>query len=208
MTLEKGRAFMKTMFLIVVCAFALLSPRAYGVDISVNVQEISHVTSEEIGGLCDVWGWYDSQNDKYYALACNAGDTSRPLGLKIVDATDPENPSLIGTAAYGQNPTAMDIKVVGDYAYVADDSSGLQVINVANPANPVYAGSYDTPGYALGVFVLGNYAYVADDYSGLQVINVANPANPVYAGSYDTPGYASAFLSWAITFISEMGLRL
>ena len=74
---------------------------------------------------------------------------------------------------------------------MSDGEAGLQIINISNRANPVLAGSYDTPGEAFGVFVLGNYAYVADyEGSGLQIINVSNPANPVLAGSYETPGDA------------------
>ena len=55
--------------------------------------------------------------------------------------------------------------VSGTYAYVADSSSGLQVIDITNPASPQIVGSVDTPGYAYGVAVSGTYAYVADgDY--------------------------------------------
>ena len=61
---------------------------------------------------------------------------------------------------------------------------------MANPAAPVEAGFYDTPGSALGVAVAGNYAYVADNDRGLRVINVANPAAPGEIGFYDTPGQA------------------
>lgn len=105
---------------------------------------------------------------------------------------------LVPYAAFAQNveyvgsydTPAIGVFVLGNYAYVADGYSGLQVINVSNPADPVFAGSYDTPGYAMGVFILDNYAYVADQGS-LQIINVANPANPVFAGSYGTLGSAS-----------------
>ena len=45
---------------------------------------------------------------------------------------------------------------------VADEFAGLRVINVANPANPVEVGFYDTPGYAEGVAIAGSTAYVAD----------------------------------------------
>ena len=68
--------------------------------------------------------------------------------------------------------------MAGDYAYVADAYSGLQVIDVSNPQAPALAGSYDTPGEARGVAVAGDYAYVADWSSGLQVIDVSNPQAP------------------------------
>ncbi|HIE25887.1 TPA: hypothetical protein EYP66_01210 [Candidatus Poribacteria bacterium] len=40
------------------------------------------------------------------------------------------------------------IAVVSGYAYVADDESGLRVVDVSNPENPYEIGFYDTPGYA------------------------------------------------------------
>ena len=83
---------------------------------------------------------------------------------------------------------ALDVKLVGDRAYLAVGYSGLAVLDVSNPANPVRVGGYDTSGYAEGVAVSGNIAYVADRDAGLQIIDVSNPANPVRLGGYDTSG--------------------
>jgi hypothetical protein len=82
---------------------------------------------------------------------------------------------------------------VGKYAYVADDTEGLQIIDVSDSAHPVRVGGYDTPGFASGVAVVGNYAYVSDSALGLnpsslQVIDVSNPANPVRVGGYGPRG--------------------
>jgi hypothetical protein len=78
------------------------------------------------------------------------------------------------------------VAVSGNYAYVVAGGSGLQVIDVSNPAHPQRVGGYDTIGAATGVAVSGNYAYVADGFAGLQVIDVSNPANPQRVGGYDT----------------------
>ena len=67
---------------------------------------------------------------------------------------------------------ARNVAISGTVAYVADAGSGLQVIDVSNPAAPVILGSVDTPDNALGVAVSGTLAYVADFGSGLQVIDV------------------------------------
>jgi hypothetical protein len=74
------------------------------------------------------------------------------------------------------------VVISGNYAYLADGTNGLQVINISNPANPQRVGGYDTRGRSLGVVLSGNYAYVADDFAGLQVIDVSNPANPRRVG--------------------------
>ena len=75
---------------------------------------------------------------------------------------------------------ARGVAVSGNYAYVAAEYGGLQVIDVSNPANPERVGgrTNDLGGIPTGVAVSGNYAYVADFGAGLQVIDVSNPANP------------------------------
>jgi hypothetical protein len=85
---------------------------------------------------------------------------------------------------------AYDVAVSGDHAFVADNSSGLQVIEISEPTNPTLAGSYDTPGFAYEVTVSGDHAFVADYGSGLQVIDISDPTNPTLTGNYDTPGLA------------------
>lgn len=85
---------------------------------------------------------------------------------------------------------ATDVKVRGNYAYVAIRRVGLAVIDVSNPTNCVQVGGYGTSGEAQGVAVLGNYAYVADSDAGLQVIDVSDPTNCARVGGYRTAGRA------------------
>ncbi|NCR24764.1 MAG: hypothetical protein GPJ27_24290 [Microcystis aeruginosa L111-01] len=70
------------------------------------------------------------------------------------------------------------MQVVGNYAYVADSGSGLQIIDISNPATPTLKGNYNTSGYAYGVQIVGNYAYVADREGGLKILDVSDFTNP------------------------------
>ncbi len=79
-------------------------------------------------------------------------------------------PDLLGS--YNTRGTARDVTVVGTTAYVADGASGLQILDVSDPANPVWLGAYNTPDIARGVTLLGTTAYVADGGSGLQILDV------------------------------------
>ena len=72
--------------------------------------------------------------------------------------------------------SATDVAVSEGVAYVADGSSGLQLIDVSGPTDVSLLGAYDTPAFALGIAAEGNYAFVADQWSGLQVIDVSDPA--------------------------------
>ncbi|MFM6341509.1 MAG: DUF4347 domain-containing protein, partial [Dolichospermum sp.] len=52
-------------------------------------------------------------------------------------------PTLVGN--YDTPGGATDVQVVGNYAYVGDGYSGLQIIDISNPAAPTLVGTYDTP---------------------------------------------------------------
>ncbi|WP_322744730.1 cadherin domain-containing protein [Cuspidothrix issatschenkoi] len=84
-------------------------------------------------------------------------------------------PTLVGN--YDTSGCAVDVQVFGNYAYVADAYSGLQIIDISNPTTPTLKGSYYTSGWAWGVQVVGNYAYVANYDRGLTIINVSEFTN-------------------------------
>ncbi|MGY5861984.1 MAG: hypothetical protein RTU09_06380 [Candidatus Thorarchaeota archaeon] len=118
-----------------------------------------------------------------------------------------KTPTLAGS--YNTPNLAFGVFVSGDYAYVADRASGLQVINITNPLQPSLAGSCNTPYLAYDVFVSGDYAYVADSISGLQVINITNPSQPSLASSYDTPGDArGVFVNGDYAYVADVGWGL
>jgi D-arabinose 1-dehydrogenase-like Zn-dependent alcohol dehydrogenase len=117
--------------------------------------------------------------------------TSLPYLPNIVFSADTLNSyqgvftlTLVGN--YDTSGWAYGVQVVGNYAYVADGYSGLQIIDISNPTTPTFKGNYDTSNRAWGVQVVGNYAYVADEYSGLQIIDISNPTTPTFKGNYYT----------------------
>ena len=97
-------------------------------------------------------------------------------GLKIIDISDPSNPTLAGS--YNTSGLAQGICVSGNYAYIADFVRGFLIIDVSDPYNPTLVGNYDTKGVAYGVFVKGNCAFIADGSNGLVIINISDPSNP------------------------------
>jgi len=88
-------------------------------------------------------------------------------------------PSLIGSIAANG---ATHFAVVDNYAYMADNTAGLKIIDVSNKENPALVGSIMTS-YAEGVAVVGNYAYVTEFDSGLKIIDVSSKTSPVLIGS-------------------------
>jgi hypothetical protein len=52
---------------------------------------------------------------------------------------------LMRVGGYDTSGQAWDVAVSGNYAYVADGTNGLQVIDVSNPANPQRVGQISQP---------------------------------------------------------------
>ncbi|QTA89904.1 hypothetical protein [Desulfonema magnum] len=85
---------------------------------------------------------------------------------------------------------AYDVAVAGNTGYVADGSSGLQIIALSDSASPAVIKSVNLPDKAYGVAVSGNIAYVANGSGGLVVTDIETPSDAVVIASQDTPEFA------------------
>jgi len=112
--------------------------------------------------------------------------------------------SLVKVGAYDTSSIAYGVALSGSYAYMATGESGLQTIDVSNPASPTLQSTYNTPSSAYGVALSGSCAYVADYTSGLQIIDVSNPASLTWKGKYDTLGKAyDVALSGSYAYVAD-----
>ncbi|MFP4469105.1 MAG: T9SS type A sorting domain-containing protein [Bacteroidales bacterium] len=130
-------------------------------------------------------------------------------GFRVVDFSDPDNPSLaaheFGWANSGSVPgvdfcyvQALDTE--GDYLYLIDyqpfedeDTKGLYVFDISDPENPALMSRYrDLTSAGYDLEVQGGYAYVSDKSGGLEVIDVSDPFNPQSTGYVYLPdvGYS------------------
>jgi len=105
--------------------------------------------------------------------------------------------------------SAYDVYVSGDYAYVADYSSGLAVIDVSNPINPGTPVYEDTTGNTRGIYVDGDYAYIANSFSGLAVIDISDPTNPGTPVYEDTTGESyDVYVSGDYAYVADANTGL
>ena len=129
------------------------------------------------------------------------------IGLRIIDVSDSDNPTLIG---FFYTPgESQGVCVSGDYAYVADGNSGLRIISVSNPEAPFEKGYCDAIGFAKEVFIVGNYAYVCGD--GLYILDVSNPSAPyaVFFFEMSGPGLATdVFVVGNCAYVVRGGLYI
>lgn len=110
-------------------------------------------------------------------------------GLQVFDAAAYWGESLL-LAATNTSGTTRAICLANGLAYVADGESGLEIYQLNGTTQPLWLGTYDTPGYAWNVSVMAGRAYVADGTNGVEILSVTNPAAVTRLGGYNTPGDA------------------
>ena len=112
------------------------------------------------------------------------------------------NPTLEGSIVTGGFTS--DVYIFGKYSYSADGSSGLQIVDISNPALPLLVGTYSTGGSATGIYVSGKYAYIAAGSSGIMIIDISNPALPLLVGTYNTSGSATdIYVSGKYAYVAD-----
>ncbi|MBM3330448.1 T9SS type A sorting domain-containing protein [candidate division WOR-3 bacterium] len=84
---------------------------------------------------------------------------------------------------------ALDVYIDNDRAYVANQMSGLKILDVTDPARPTTAGSYDTAGqrpFMSSVVARDSLAFV-DWYAVpvFRVMEVSDPSRPLMLGGVD-----------------------
>ncbi len=130
----------------------------------------------------------DVQGDYLYIVDYEPFDDQDTKGLYIFDISNPANPVFVNRFA-DINSKPMDIAVQGDFAYLADDFGGMEVIDISDIENPFSAGYIYTPDAATAIEVDGNYAYIANYINGgIQMVDITFPPNPVTAGFYQPTG--------------------
>ena len=145
-------------------------------------------------------------NGRAYALTTYVPDRpdQRRSRFQVLDVGNLARPLLRGECEL--SPLVPDfgagVQVVGNYAYVAAQQGGLQVIDVGNPAAPATVAQYFPEGEcqyypdgkwgALDVHLEGSRAYVVvqcfDSGSArLEVVDIGDPLHPIFLGSCYRP---------------------
>ncbi|MBT7788430.1 MAG: choice-of-anchor D domain-containing protein [Calditrichaeota bacterium] len=94
------------------------------------------------------------------------------------------NAEIIEIGSIDTPGEARGVDVFGELAFVADNQSGLRLIDISNPEEPVETAFIDTPGASFGVTISGNYAYIADGPGGLRIVDISDIENPRAVGAF------------------------
>ncbi len=106
--------------------------------------------------------------------------------LEIMDLS----PALVGQAPLSVGSTALigngnDVALAGDYALVGDSANCVDIVNVADPSDPVVVGNFLTTGFVPAVGARGAYGYAVTLSSpqAFSVISLTNPLQPQAAAT-------------------------
>ncbi|MFC1573042.1 T9SS type A sorting domain-containing protein, partial [Candidatus Eisenbacteria bacterium] len=99
---------------------------------------------------------------------------------------------------------AFGVAVAGNVAYVADDESGMQVIDITNPEAPTIVAGKTGGGRARNVAVDGNTVYLTCSDRGLKFYNITDPEDPRLYYTMDTPGTAwDVAVAGGVAFVAD-----
>lgn len=107
-------------------------------------------------------------------------------GIAVVSFNGDEARILSRAATSGQ---AIDIKVSGDLCAVAVGADGVDLFDVAEPAEPVFITNFDTPTYA-GHIGLDDSLVAVADWNEVLVFDVSDREHPVLDGRRSTEARA------------------
>jgi hypothetical protein len=117
---------------------------------------------------------------------------SNDEGLYIFDIHYPDNPKIV--SHFSDLEYAWDVWVEGNFAYIADFTVGLVVVDISDVTQPRRAGEltwHEGETVSEVIDGEGNFVFVAAGSQGLYIIDISNPREPRLASHLD-PGLFGA----------------
>ena len=134
------------------------------------------------------------KNPKSVAIQFRYAFVTDDEGLKVVDITNPEAPTLVNGAFVPlANGQAHSVYIARTYAYVAAGTQGLAIIDVEHPTSPKLYMTYNADGrfknirdVKLGMTYVSLFAYLGDE-RGMHVVQLTSPETPGHLGFSPVP---------------------
>lgn len=120
---------------------------------------------------------------EYVLVNDNHAYFSTRQSLEIFDVSDVSFPIHIASYFYRENGYGIDIE--GDYVYAATSPSGIEIIDVSDPENPIFVSGYDSL-YTSEIAVRDGYAFLSGA-GRFYLMDVSDPTQPLLISSYFYP---------------------
>jgi hypothetical protein len=122
-------------------------------------------------------------------------------GIAMFDISNPASPQPSGV--YSATQSVWSLAQAGHYLYVADAQAGLQILDLADPVNPIQVGSRYSLAASGKASLVGRMAYVPS-VNGLEIWDLFNPVEPRRVGAFDiSTGSSLAAVSGDYALVSN-----
>lgn len=123
------------------------------------------------------------------AIAIEAGYLylATTTGLAVMTLNDPVDPQPLGFLPLAS--ASVDVAVAGPHAFVAELTTGLQVVDISDPTAPELRHTVSSTPRQIAL--QGFHAYLAAGGAGLQVVDISTPESAGIVGSVSLPGTAT-----------------
>ena len=115
--------------------------------------------------------------------------TDSPTGLYVFDLSRPGEPDPVGILHAPGAPRAIEVqREEGEPSGIlaGAGAGNLQIYDATNPAAPMRAATFETPGRAGRVAMSGSHVFVADTQAGVTIVDISTPSAPSAAGTFAT----------------------
>jgi hypothetical protein len=102
--------------------------------------------------------------------------------LRIIRVEQDDSLTILSEVVLPETP--WDIVPSGDLLAVAAGDSGLQLVDVHDPASPEIVGEIRAGGFALDAAVSDGIAWVAVERGGVRGVDIGDPADPVVVSAF------------------------
>jgi len=125
-------------------------------------------------------------------------------GVRIVDVTDPANPTEVGAwTGAGGTYLALDGDVACTIEPIANQPYYLHTVDVSDPAQPALLGTLQVPTLVWGLASADGYVYVCVHDTDVFVIDIRDPANPLQVGQLGVPDPREARIEQGLLWVSS-----
>ncbi len=115
-------------------------------------------------------------------------------------------PSLSLISEIKTNGVVIDVKIYGNYLFVANGLEGLLIYDISSPSSPNLVYWYDSPGYAKHINISGSKLYLSDGEFGVKVFDISSPSSPTLIGMISTLGDATESVTYGSYLIVGEGV--
>ena len=134
----------------------------------------------------DYLGVFNSVNKSEHLIFLTQAPTANNFDiLDIIDINNPSQPNSLGI--FQGNYRVNDIAINDSIIYLATSDSGIRIINISNPENPVEISNILNA--ATGILYNDPYLYASTGI--FHILNVNDPLNPLIVSSIQTHSSSS-----------------